>query len=198
MLHQRARISMGRDDRQLPIRRRHRERRHPARNGLHDVVQDNLADGRETRRIGERARQVPRDSVEHGCRRNILAIGEYETLSELAKDNGARRPVAVDNQDHWRIGLTCKTNKRPVAIEDAPHFDVVIRSGAYAIKGMRTAVDVYGNRRLGRRFGHDDPLTTVLTRDADFGLNYLANQRNEVVEELPWLMLRADLLPDLE
>lgn len=67
MLDQRAGVSVSRDNRELTVRRGNGERRHSARDGLDDVVKDDLANRGEPGRIGQRASQMLRDRVK--CRR---------------------------------------------------------------------------------------------------------------------------------
>jgi hypothetical protein len=108
-------------------------------------MQHDFSDRGKTRRVGERASQMLGDGVQALCRRPLFILAEEKAPCEIAKDESARCPVTLEDQDDGWIGLPGETYKCPVAIGRPPDLDSNTRSGAHAIEGMRPAVGVNGN-----------------------------------------------------
>jgi len=109
------------------------------------VMQHDFSDRGKTRRVGERASQMLGDGVQALCRRPLFTLAEEKAPCEIAKDESARCPVTLEDQDDGWIGLPGETYKCPVAIGRPPDLHSNTRSGAHAIEGMRPAVGVNGN-----------------------------------------------------
>jgi hypothetical protein len=79
-------IPMRRHDRQFAIGSSNCKGGHLTWDCLHDMMQDNLPDRRETGGIRQRSREVLRDNFKRPWRRIVLTIAQRETMCEIAKD----------------------------------------------------------------------------------------------------------------
>ncbi len=77
---------------------------------------------------------------------------ERKSVGQIPKDEGARRPVSIDDQNDGRVRLTRKSNECPVTIGCAPELHAETWRRAHAIEGMRPSVDMDGDSRLGDGF----------------------------------------------
>jgi hypothetical protein len=94
--------------------------------------------------------------------------------------------------------LNGEADERPVSIGRSPQLDPETRRGAHSIERMWATVGVDGNSGLGSRFSGNQPGPAVFPGHGNFRAYDLADQANEVAQEILWAVLRIDLVSYFE
>ena len=122
----------------------------------------------------------------------FVTIAEEKTPSEIAENESAWRPIAVENENDWRVRLDSEADKGPIAIGRSPQFNSQTGRGRHSIERVRAAIGVNGDPRFDRRCGCDHPGPASFAGHSDFRSNDLANQADEILKEVLRAVLRID------